>query len=367
MTRPRLAVVTPLPPARTGVARYEAVRLAALARLADVDVFVDGDRADAPEPVAGVRLRDIHELEDAPGEGYAAPVLHILGESPHHAFALTHLLGSGGDVLLHDVRLRGLWDALAAFGRIPSEERDAALADDPAGLACGPVIDRARRVLVHGEAARRLALTVRPDRAGDILAIPYASERAAAPRAPREPALVCAFGHPRDAPLFIHALAATGGTDVRGMIVGEPTGQGERERLLELARDAGVGDRVTVTGWVPDSEWERLLATATVAVQLRAGWGGETSGTIADCLAAGVPTIATAGAAAGGLEHAVVPVPASSGPGTLAAAITDLLGDPARRAALEAAGRELTAAATMEIAATSLLEAVLAPPSGARG
>src|SRR5262249_9308842 len=78
------------------------------------------------------------------------------------------------------------------------------------------------------------------------------------------------------------------------LILAGPADGDEGERWRRYAEEAGVGDRVEITGHLEYLEYEELLATATVAVQLRTTTNGEASGAICDCLGAGLPTIATA-------------------------------------------------------------------------
>ena len=77
-------------------------------------------------------------------------------------------------------------------------------------------------------------------------------------------------------------------------IVGPAASEAEARRCRELARLFGVEDRIEITGDVDDDEFRSRLEAASLAVQLRAHSNGESQATIADCFAAGVPTIVTA-------------------------------------------------------------------------
>jgi len=85
----RVALLTPWPPALTGVAFYSERLAQAMAESVDVDLFIDGDqtelddRSEAYEVFAGNALADV---ESSRG-GYDA-VIACVGNSEHHASAL---------------------------------------------------------------------------------------------------------------------------------------------------------------------------------------------------------------------------------------------------------------------------------------
>ena len=97
-----------------------------------------------------------------------APVLMCFGNSRFHVAAWRLLMECGGDVLLHEVSLCGLYltlDALGLLGGRGAEARaremegcslEAALAGPCAMVT--EVVDAARRVFVHSEQARSLLL-----------------------------------------------------------------------------------------------------------------------------------------------------------------------------------------------------------------
>jgi len=100
------------------------------------------------------------------------------------------------------------------------------------------------------------------------------------------------------------------------------------------------GTSVEITGYVARERYTRLLRTAAVAVQLRTVATGEASLAVADCLAAGLPTIVSDLGWAGELPaDAVLRVPVSAEPVLIAERIEELLGDRSMRARLAAAAR----------------------------
>ena len=130
-------------------------------------------------------------------------------------------------------------------------------------------------------------------------------------------------------------LVIAGGTDSVGL-------QHDREarRLVELAHRHGVADRVELRGQVGRDTVPALLRSADVVAC--APWYEPFGIVPLEAMACGRPVLATA---VGGLTDTVVDgvtgvhVPPRR-PDRIAVALTELLGDPARRAAMGRAGRE---------------------------
>src|SRR5262249_37323504 len=110
--RPLVAVVTPLPPAPSGVAAYSYRLLGAVRQHCDVHAFADGDRwfdggvvpdgePRAPEGVPVSTARLLHAWDAAHG-GYDC-VVYCVGNSEYHLGALAALRRRPGVVLAHDV------------------------------------------------------------------------------------------------------------------------------------------------------------------------------------------------------------------------------------------------------------------------
>jgi glycosyltransferase involved in cell wall biosynthesis len=156
----------------------------------------------------------------------------------------------------------------------------------------------------------------------------------------------------------VQAVAAISRTDTRLVFVG-PAGSDDAAAIEAAARHAGIAGRVEVTGHVDGAEYRRRLAATTIAVQLRATTNGESSAAVGDCLAAGLPTVVTdIGASRALPRNAIVPVDADVGATHLAAVLTDLLADEARRREVGRAARAYAEAHTFDDAADALYRVV---------
>ena len=369
-SRKRIAFVTPLPPILSGVADYSYRQLAELARYCDIDAFVDHEDLSelvVPPGVVVERLRLFDLAERARG-GYDE-IVFALGNSEHHAAALALLRGRGGIVLAHDVRLSGLYwwtatmrpdleprgfrGALAAmYGhKIPPELGveggvDYESADRYGVYMAREVIGLAERVIVHSRYAAQIArLDAAPGDEGKIEVLGFGvPDPEEFPRVATERPVIGTFGLVAEVKqvekvVNAFALLAKRRPEPVLTLVGPPVGEAERRRYAEQAERLGVADRVEITGELSDAEFRARIGAATIGVQLRSVSNGESAGSVADCLAAGVPTVATA---LGGVrelpDDLLVKVERDVSAEALADTLESLLEDPARMAALRAAG-----------------------------
>jgi glycosyltransferase involved in cell wall biosynthesis len=398
--RPLVAVVTPLPPAASGVADFSFRMLTALREYCDVHAFVDGCRhvdpalgpARAPDGVEMLPVRFLVDQERARG-GYDC-VVYCLGNSEFHAGALAQLRRRSGIVLAHEVRLTdlyalsgdepgavpggfaaclhsmydGLPAGIGASGRLTSDESERF-----GVLMAAEVVALADRFVVMSRfAADRVGLDIDAEYADRVAVLPFGGRDVVEdpmPAAQRAP-IIASFGIVNDIKqnsLPIEALPAVLARypDASLVFVG-PCADAERRHLTELAAALGVPDRVLVAGAVADAEYAQWLDRAAVAVQLRRSANGECSGTVADCLASGaVPIVSGIGAGRDLPADGVVTVGPSATPGSLANVIIDLLGDPTRRQGLADAGRAYAADHSHAVVARRLFEEVIGPATRA--
>lgn len=366
--RRRLAVVSPLPPTPSGVADYTAQLLTHLRDWCDVDVFVDRTETASTPGADGVEVYGIPQFEqvEALSNGYDR-VLYCIGNQTTHASAMQLLARRPGVVLAHDLRLTGVYawcahqrpgllpDGFQAFlhelypGRLPlglGEKGflDHSEADEFGVFMARRVIEQSTLFLTHSDVASEAARgEVEPEHAGKVETFPFAFPAVVARPASAGPPLVATFGVAdpiKQTPKVLEAFGvlAAEHPDVRLAIVG-PMPEVVQAEYRARAAELGVEERVTVTGRVSTAEYHDWLSRAAVALQLRASWGGEASAAVADCLAHGVPTVATATGWSVGLPgDALVSVPRDVTPAQLAAETSALLTDEPRQQRLRHAG-----------------------------
>jgi glycosyltransferase involved in cell wall biosynthesis len=377
-SRPRLALFTPLPPCRTGIANYNAEFLPHLEGQFNVDVYIDDY-----EPAANLKARYTvlsHRDFSSRRRTYDA-ILYDVGNSEFHAYMLDAIDRYPGIVVIHDAYLSGLYgyidfklgrrgsyrDALLYSHGPRARRRIAPVQKNPdpvrASMVELPVskvvIDGAIGVLSHTPFNLGIARTNYPEgwrapyriipQLKRLPAMADARERSAL-RArlgfAADDFLVCTFGHitwTKSGDLLLDAFARS------------PLAQDPRARLVyvgELGRDAfgldlvrrietgPLRERIRITGYTSEEDYAAYLDVVDVAVQLRTQTRGGTSAAVLDCLAHGVPVILNeSGSFTDYPEDVVCRLGNEVDAGELAAALTELYRSPEARAALARAGR----------------------------
>lgn len=361
--KPRLAYVSPLPPARSGIAAYSADLLPELAGHYDIELILAQDGVDDPAldafPQRTAAWFDAHAHE-------FDHIVYQFGNSAFHSHMFDLLERHPGVVVLHDFFLSGVIHHDETEHRLPNQYcRSLYLAhgygalveekaDRTASIMAYPsnkqVLDRALGVIVHS--AHAVALARRwygPDYAAGWRVLPLVCLRPGADTADREqtrttlgfaPAdfVVCSFGilsapkcNDRLVDAWIDSALAQD-PHCHLVFVGEIAqgrfGMALRERIA-------AHPRIRVTGYAGTALYRQYLAAADAAVQLRANSRGETSGAVFDCLSYGVSTIVNAhGSAAEVPEQICLRLDDAFSQDALRAAIERLHGDAALRAQL---------------------------------
>ena len=349
----RIAWFSPLPPARTGVARYSA----------DVLPLLDSSGLTIDQYEAG----NAHDFVWRHKQAAYDLVVYQLGNSTWHDFMWGYLFNYPGLVVLHDTHLHHARAAQLLRARRVDDYRSEFAYDHPGvsgaatavaveGLAGSTfyrwpmtraVVESARLVAVHGEfaaeelRARHPGARVERIRLGTAKRSTSPSARADVRRQyniPADSIVFVAFGlvtaEKRIEPVLraLGSLAARG-DDVHLLIGGENGFPG----LAEAIEKCRVGDRVHVAGYVDEARVADFLAAGDVSLSLRWPTAGETSGSWIESLAAAKPTIITALA-----QNAVVPRSVAMSIDLLGeeAGLVEAMGTLARdRARREAMGR----------------------------
>lgn len=323
--RNRVALVTPLPPDQTGIADYVAELLPALAAQMDIEIFVESPETRDPDALPLFRLRDWTELESSLER--FDQVVYQMGNSPFHAHMFDLMMRVPGVVVLHDVYLSSLVNYMEVHqgreGMLAAEleyahGRGAALRlEEPNGrldavlsYPCSRrVLECADAIIVHSQHSAETIRNFYPslDRPSLFVApmpmalrVPTAERRAQA-RAVLglgdEDVLLVSFGFVADTKCsaeILHALASPELCFRPGLhlaFVGGLDG-GEYGRKFQQEVDTHpLKANIALAGFASKADYELYLDAADIAVQLRTISRGETSKSILDCLARGIPTV----------------------------------------------------------------------------
>lgn len=373
--RRRLAVFTPLPPERTGIANYSADLLPGLASHFVIDVYTTGASVSDTNLVANFRIRPWYEFEVHAAE-YDA-IVYQVGNSPFHSHMFDLLARYPGVVVLHDFFLSSaFWYIDRHGGRTGAFADELAYGHGSDALQdlMGPDGDDVcrqrypcnRRVLehsigviahspgIHALLARhglaRLDKPVRVVRQMRTLSpiVSHVERATIRERLGFRPDdwVVCSFGFVADTKLsdyLVRALAASRLSEesrVHLVFVGELDGGEYGMQMRELIADSGVANRIHITGFVDDVVYQEYLAVADLAVQLRTQSRGETSRAVLDCLAHGLPLVVNAhGTMNDYPETVLMRLDEQVVPDELADALESLYDSPETARALGARGR----------------------------
>ncbi len=374
---PRLALFTPLPPCRTGIANYNAAFLPYLSRQFTIDVYIDDYVPDAAMRES-LTIRPVAEFA-ARRRDYDA-LLYEIGNSEFHAYMLDVLERYPGVVMLHDAFASGLYgyvdfqrgqrgtyrEALfyshgpRARRRIAPVQRNpdpvgASMVDLPMSKA---ILDAAIGVISHTPFNVEVARDNYPQGwRAPYRVIPHMKplppDDQDARRAQRarlgfaaDDFVICTFGHVTwtksgDVLLDAFSRALSGDNRARLVYVGELARDDFGRTLSRAIEASALRDRITITGYASEADYAAHLAVADLAVQLRTQTRGGTSGAVLDCLAHGVPVIANeAGSFVDYPRDVIRRIGAHVDAAELAATLRELRANPSARAALAARGLE---------------------------
>jgi glycosyltransferase involved in cell wall biosynthesis len=370
--RKRLAYVSPLPPAKSGIADYSAELISELSRHYSIDVIVDQDDAvSEPYIIANCNIRSVQYFE-----GHSAQydrILYHFGNSAFHGHMFQLLNDYPGVVVLHDFFISGVvahidvatsqypgvwsqelhksggWPAV--YMRYHAKDTADVVYKYPCNIS---VLQNSMGVIVHSDFSRRLASKLYGHTiASDWALIPHL--RVPVYDIPRKLArkklgisenafLVCSFGLLGPTKLNHKLLSAwinsplSEHEECHLVFVGENHSGTYGSDLQQLIKKSKCGKRIKITGWAEVESYKMWLAAADVGVQLRTLSRGETSGTVLDCMNYGLATIVNANGSMADLdEFSVVKLADEFLESELVDALTSLYNDENYREKLKAA------------------------------
>lgn len=382
--RGRIAMVTPVPPAESGVADYSWRLAHALARYADIDLVVeDTNEAEAP---ASPNIGLVTGSEFLSRDHIIAydDVIYVMGNSSHHAMAYDLMAQRSGTLMLHEARFTGFFEW---YGRSQGHEPgwfrwflreeydgiDPSLGDSgwlthneaaEEGLyLLGPLIDLADRVLTTSAFTEELAGLQRPDRRDHITDVGFGYPATEGSEQNPKVHWLATFGYQHEikaTDLIIEAfsLLIDEHPDLRLGIVGQIAAE-FAPVIDDLIEDRALRDRVVVTARLEQDEYESWLKRTDIAVQLRRSTNGEVSAAVGDTLRFGIPTVVTALGPTGDLPDTIVTkVAADADAAAIAAAIRELMTDPTSRSDLSANAVAYATERSFDATAIRLLDAI---------
>lgn len=307
----RLAVFTPLNPARSGIADYSEALLPHLAARFDLTVFIDDYEPSPWAADVGIRVQNHREFRP---EDFDAR-LYQVGNNPYHSYVYDAALKHPGIVVLHEFNLHHLladvtirrddWD-----GYMREVERSggaAALkfAERVRALEVGPdydgvpmnrtLIEQSQGLIVHSgfmvDEVRGTGCSTPVKHIPHGAWIPEIDRNAARAElgVDETTPLIGIFGFLKPYKRIAQALRAMQRLvklvpQARMILVGEEHPELPVRRLLS---QLGLEDHVRLMGYVSIEKLPELIAAVDICLNLRYPTAGETSGTLLRALGLG--------------------------------------------------------------------------------
>jgi glycosyltransferase involved in cell wall biosynthesis len=154
---------------------------------------------------------------------------------------------------------------------------------------------------------------------------------------PPDACLIGAFGYiapTKQCDLLLEALEAPelAGRRLHLVLVGEIAAGPYGARMRELIRRSSHRDRITVTGYASEDDYQHWLGACDIYVSLRTLWRGESSGGLHRALGTGLACVVTDGGSFAELPRDVVFHVAPDSAPAVAGALAALLDDGSLRA-----------------------------------
>jgi glycosyltransferase involved in cell wall biosynthesis len=314
----RIGYFSPLQPEQSGISDYSEELLPALAQAAEIDLFVDGFTPTNHAITSHFNVLDYRKqpaLLDTLGR-YDTLVCHMGNSHRYHRGIYEVATRFPAIVVFHDFafqhffleRSRELRDhklyldelAITEGLKIRAEAEEALSRgaappqyQNPLGFPMNyRLANHAAGIIAHSEwtcsRLARAAPGIPVARINHHVKIPEANSH----RATTGPISIASFGFitaSKGLESAIRALAALKSDhSFTYTLIGEPDNYFDVE---QLARDFGMQDRVSITGYVSFEEFNRRITQTDIAINLRDQTVGETSGSLCRLLAAGVPTL----------------------------------------------------------------------------
>ncbi|MDA9689902.1 glycosyltransferase [Betaproteobacteria bacterium] len=312
VARKKLAYISPLPPEKTGISKYSSDLLSFLCEFYDI-YCVSISSSSISLADSGVKYSLISEEYFKKTFHNYDRVLYHFGNSEFHLPCFELLENFPGVVVLHEVFLDGLsalrkdhfqrlFDSHGASSNYALNSNELSKKNNFVRYPCSlEQVDQSLGLIVHSRFAKELLIKWFGGEVSEkCKLVPFLKERRISDTAIKKPEslddgiLICSFGYLGLGKMNLFLFDAwSRSISIRSKLVfvGPSGDEDYAEELKKKVNESGKSDRVIFTGWVSEEDYKYWLGVATVAVQLRMHSRGETSASLFDCFAHGVPVI----------------------------------------------------------------------------
>ncbi|MEM8534465.1 MAG: glycosyltransferase family 4 protein [Chloroflexota bacterium] len=322
----RIAYLSPVNPAPSGISDYSEELLPYLAQYADITLYVDNHvRPTNMQVLRHLTVRPIKRLpRDHRCQPYDGILYHMGNNGPLHSaiwqmlqrlpgivvmheFVLHHFMLSYAATVLHDITqyqttaTTRYGEEGAHIARLMLHGRFTEAAFDLP--FCEDVLAKAQGVIAHSQHVMERVAALQPHlpTAHVPMGVPLPTlidPNTARTRLglPLDTPIIASFGHINPYKRIDSALRAMKTlretyADIRYILVGSISPNYDVQAAIART---GLSDVVTVTGYVDRQDFEDYVAAADICLNLRHPTAGETSASLLRLLGAGRPTLVTA-------------------------------------------------------------------------
>lgn len=325
--KPSIAYFSPIPPNKSGIANYSSILLPFLSKYWDIDIFIDGYTTTEPYLQSNFDIYYYKRFEALNNSKNYDEIIYHVGNSDNHSYMFDMIKKYPGIVVLHDVFISGIIQWMTArVGKLDEfiEEViyshgnhgkelvnmakkniipwDSIVWDLPMSRR---VINQAKKVIVHSNWDREIISKHYPDLIDKVSIIPHFSKITINDKKidktvlgfSQDDFLICTFGFvvsTKKIDSIIENLAnfLKNNSNCKFVIVGDFNGV-YAESVRQVINRLGLSDKVKLTGFIDEFQYQQYLGICDVCIQLRKNFRGGGSGTVNHALGAGLPIIVT--------------------------------------------------------------------------
>ena len=326
----KLALFTPLPNIRSGIADYTAELLPFLAKYAEIDIFID-DTYEVEDDYIKANF-NIYSYKKFEGmkQRYDT-LLYQFGNSEFHEYMYDIALKNAGIIVLHDFFLSGLVDYMAhkhnkldffietlnySHPNIPQKyfhDGTNYKLDIVRTINTLPmnkqIVESAKAIIVHSDYAKSLFSHYYKNSTFNIHKIPQLiktpSQKSIDTKEEHKKLLgfdtdtiiISAFGHITDTKQYdfildaFHTANICNNTKIKLLFVGDFLSQSYREKITARIQEYNFTEQLLITGYTDDARYRSYLLATDICLNLRINSRGETSRALLMNMAYAKPTI----------------------------------------------------------------------------
>ncbi|MBX2989653.1 MAG: glycosyltransferase [Bacteroidetes bacterium] len=286
---PRLAMVAPLAPLKTGIADHVQELLPNLSRHARVDLFVDDYVPSHEDVFRKYLVHSITDLEYVNWIHRYDQIIYHLGNNRFHTAICDQARKMPGIAVVHEYEIKGC-------SAEPNNRK-----------VLETVLRQSTGIVVHNQHSYNLLHSAFPDKPIRVIPLLLASQALDAAHQdrdgvrerlhiPREAFVILSLGlvqpHKRNH-VTVAAFAEFSQSHPDAVLIlgGEPASPQYKAYLDGLIRQHGLQSKVRITGWLSEDDFFAYMSAADVTVNLRYPSRGEESASLIQVLGCGKPAL----------------------------------------------------------------------------